>query len=130
MGLTKGRQWTRIRKGFKSALSSPSAEASLANIEASLDQWEQDILKPLVESGEAIGLHELVGMMPITTMLNIFLGRSFTQRFSHQLTQLARDANTIVETFVHNKWAASSFYKYFDTEENRYLPILDFIYLL
>ena len=34
MGLTKGRQWTRIRKGFKSALSSPSAEASLANIEA------------------------------------------------------------------------------------------------
>ena len=119
MGFVQGRQWTRIRKGFKSALSPQSADSSLISIEESLQDWENFTLKPLCRSGEIIDIKDVVGMMPITIMLNIFFGQSFTKRFSNELTDLTNDARFIGETAIHNKWAASSFYKFFDNKANR-----------
>ena len=72
LGFAYGRQWNKLKKGFKASLSPTTAESSLTSIEDTLAQWDKNILKPLAESGKAIGLQELVGMLPITTMLNIF----------------------------------------------------------
>ena len=108
-----------MKKGFKASLSPTTAESSLTSIEDTLAQWDKNILKPLTESGKAIGLQELVGLLPITTMLNIFFGQIFIERFSNQINQFVKDASFILETAIHNKWAASPIYKYFDTEANR-----------
>ena len=119
LGFAYGRQWNKLKKGFKASLSPTTAESSLTSIEDTLAQWDKNILKPLAESGKAIRLQELVGLLPITTMLNIFFGQIFIERFSNQINQFVKDASFILETAIHNKWAASPIYKYFDTEANR-----------
>ena len=44
MGLSSGQKWIKHRMAFKTSLSSAAANASLTNISASLDDWENDVL--------------------------------------------------------------------------------------
>ena len=44
MGLAKGQKWTKHRKTFRTALSSATANASLTNMSASLDDWEHNVI--------------------------------------------------------------------------------------
>ena len=118
MGLQNGRKWTMIRKAFKGAMSPAAADKSLDNIEASLNQWEQEILEPLARSGEVVTIPELVGILPLTLMMNVFFGHQFVSRHSERVSSLARDAVKIAETTVFNRWACSGLYKFLPTKEN------------
>ena len=75
MGLQNGRKWTNIRKAFKGPMSPTGADKSLENIEATLDQWENETLEPLARSTAVVSLPGVVGSMPIKIMLNIFFGQ-------------------------------------------------------
>ena len=120
MGFAQGRKWSGHKSAFRTSLSSTAADSSLTNIAATLDEWESDILEPLAKSGEAVGLHDLVGTMPITLMMRIFFGRKFVDQHLELISQLAKDAEFIMGTVIHNQPAATVLYKYFDTEANRY----------
>ena len=121
MGFASGRKWLSHKAAFRTSLSSSTADSSLANISASLDDWESNVLLPLAKSGETIRLHDMVGKMPITVMINICFGNKFAKNHTEILDQLRRDADLISETIIHNRWAAAAFYKYFDTEANQSL---------
>ena len=121
MGLASGRKWTNIRKAFRVPLSPATADASLANIEASLDQWEEETLEPLARSGVAVTVPEVVAMMPITVMLNIFFGHKFVRRHSAELARLTEDADVIMKTALYNRLACTSLYRHLPTGPNRTL---------
>ena len=121
MGLASGRKWTNIRKAFRVPLSPATADASLANIEASLDQWEEETLEPLARSGLAVTVPEVVAMMPITVMLNIFFGHKFVRRHSAELARLTEDADVIMKTALYNRLACTSLYRHLPTGPNRTL---------
>ena len=88
---------------------------------ASLDDWENTLLEPLAQTGKEINIYELVGMMPITIMLNNFFGHSFVNIHLKEVKQMAEDADLITKTFMHNQMAATVLYKHFDTKSNRYI---------
>ena len=119
MGFSHGRKWSGHKSAFRTSLSSTAADASLTNIAATLDEWENDVLEPLAKSGETIDLHELVGMMPITLMMKVFFGHKFVKQHEELINQLSKDAEIIMGTIIHNKQAATVLYKYFNTESNR-----------
>ena len=121
MGFSSGAKWTKIRKAFRTTLSSASANASLSTMSASLDDWESTLLEPLAQTGKEINIYELVGMMPITIMLNNFFGHSFVNIHMKEVKQMAKDADLITKTFMHNQMAATVLYKHFDTKSNRYV---------
>ena len=123
MGFAQGRKWSGHKSAFRTSLSSTAADSSLTNIAATLDEWESDILEPLAKSGEAVGLHDLVGTMPITLMMRILFGRKFVDQHLVLISQLAKDAEFIMGTIIHNQPAATVLYKFFDTEANRYESI-------
>ena len=119
MGFAKGDMWIKHRRTFRSSLSSTAADGSLANITATLDDWENNVLEPLAMNGEAIGLHELVGMMPVTLMLKIYFGDKFINNHIEDIQKLSKDADFIMNTIIHNQNAATSIYQYFDTPANK-----------
>ena len=119
MGLNNGRQWKNLRKVFRTALSSANTESSLSILKSSLDQWEDEILEPLVMSGKLIQLHELIGMMPYISILNTFFGYSFVHRCLDQFVHLLHDSHYIQERIFNGNWSATAIYKYFDTKPNR-----------
>ena len=121
MGLTNGRKWTNIRKAFRTSMSTIAADNSLANIEASLEQWERDTLEPLARSGEVVSLKQVVGVLPAMIMLKIFFGHQFVQKHSEVLLRLITDADLIMKTALCNKMACTTLYKHFDTHANRTL---------
>ena len=119
MGFAKGDMWIKHRRTFRNSLSSTAADESLTNIAATLDDWENNVLEPLVKSGEVIGLHDLVGMMPITLMLKVFFGDKFVNRHIDEIQALSKDSEFIMGTIMHDKQAATAIYQYFDTSANR-----------
>ena len=119
MGFAKGDMWIKHRRTFRNSLSSSAADGSLANIAATLDDWENNVLEPLTMSREAIGLHELVGMMPVTLMLKIYFGDKFINNHIEDIQKLSKDADFIMNTIIHNQNAATSIYQYFDTPANK-----------
>ena len=119
MGFANGPHWANIRKVFRTALSSSIAESSLSTLKSSLDQWEVEILQPLVRSGKSIQIHEVVGMMPMINMLNIFFGESFVKRNFDQFVHLLHDSHYIQDRNFNGTWSATAIYKFFDTKPNR-----------
>ena len=77
--------------------------------------------EPLVKNGQVIDLTELVGMMPVTLMLNIFFGNKFISLHQEQIEKLTKDSHFIMTTVFYNRNATTAVYKYFDTDANRYL---------
>jgi len=121
MGAANGKAWDQHRKVFRSAMTSAIADASLENIVASLDEWEEETIQPLVKKGEKIKIHKLVGLMPITVMLNIFFGRTFVSKHYKKIIKLKEDVEQILDTILYDKSASVDSYKYLDTEPNRVL---------
>jgi len=121
MGGANGKVWDQHRKVFRSAMTSAVADASLENIVASLDEWEEQTIKPLVNSGQKMKIHELVGLMPITVMLNIFFGRTFVSNHYQEIIELKHHGELLLDTILYDKAAAFFWYKYLDTEPNRVL---------
>ena len=118
MGLQNGRTWASIRKAFKGSMSPAAADSSLDNIEASLNQWEQETLEPLARSGKEVTIPELMGILPVTLMLNVFFGHQFTSRHSELVASLAADAEKIIDTVIFNRLACTKLYKFLPTTEN------------
>jgi len=121
LGCASGRKWVNIKSGFRVTMSVNAANDSLANIEASIDQWEEGILEPLAKSGEAVTLTEMIGMMPVTAMLNIFFGHQFISRNMKKLVSLNDDADELMKTVLYDKLACNSMYKYLPTSANKTL---------
>jgi len=121
VGLVNGREWTKLKKAFKVPMSISAANESLANIEVSLDQWEEEVLEPLARSREVLTIPQLVDLMPITVMFNIFFGHAFASRHRKRLVSLTADADSIIKTGLYNKLACNNFYQYLPTEANRTL---------
>ena len=121
MGLAFGRKWSKIRKAFRAPMSTKAADRSLANIEASLDRWEQETLEPLAKSGKEVRLQNVVGTMPIDVMLNIFFGHPFVTNHKKQFERLSEDAEAIMTTVMRNKLACTAVYKHLNTGENKTL---------
>ena len=119
MGFAKGDMWIKHRRTFRNSLSSTAADGSLTNIAATLDEWENNVLEPLVKSGEVVGLHDLVGMMPVTLMLKVFFGDKFVNKHMQEIQDLSKDADFVMRTIIHDKQAATAIYQYFDTTANR-----------
>ena len=119
MGFSQGRKWKSHKSAFRTSLSSNAASDSLRNIAATLDEWETEVLEPLAKSNQIIGLHDLVGKTPTSVMLNIFFGQKFVSQHSALIDELAENAEHITGTILHNNYAATFAYKYFDTEANR-----------
>ena len=83
-----------------------------------------EFAEPLVKSGKVIDLAELVGMMPVTLMLNIFFGNKFISLHQKQIEKLTKDSHFIMTTVFFNRNATTAIYKYFDTDSNRYENVL------
>ena len=77
----------------------------------------------MVKSGKSIDLAELVGMMPVTLMLNIFFGNKFISLHQEKIEKLTKDSHFIMTTVFFNRNATTAIYKYFDTESNRYVNV-------
>jgi cytochrome P450 len=121
MGLASGRKWSNIRKAFRVPMATSAADASLANIEASLDQWEQDTLEPLASSGQVVRLQEVVGTMPIDIMLKIFFGHQFVSNYREKFLSVSEDAEAIMTTVMHNKLACTAVFRFLSTTQNQTL---------
>ena len=102
-------------------MSTATADGSLANMAASLDQWETDTLEPLARNGQDVALQEVVGMMPITILFKVFFGHQFVRRHSDLLVRLTNDADEIMKTVVNDKLACTAIYKHLNTAANRTL---------
>ena len=85
--------------------------------------------EPLVKSGKVIDLAELVGMMPVTLMLNIFFGNKFISLHQKQIEKLTKDSHFIMTTVFFNRNATTAIYKCFDTDSNRYVNVLCKLFL-
>ena len=59
MGVSDGKLWDHHRQVFKSSMTSAIADASLANIVASLDEWEEQTLQPLAKSDQPAKLYDI-----------------------------------------------------------------------